>query len=523
MAGRKKKDTSVDEITGLVKEGLTKAKTRPTVHGYKPHDKQVTFHSSTDRGRLYIGGNRSGKTVGGIVEDIYRMRGVHPYQAVPPPPTRGRIVTVSYTEGIEKIIIPELCRWLPPSELINGSWEDSYSRSLRTLTLSNGSTAELMSYDQKLEKFAGTSRHWTHFDEEPPKDIFTECRMRLIDTGGCWYMTMTPVLGMTWVYDDIYIPGLAPGGNITVIIIDSSENPYISTAEVEAVVADMDENEKKARKAGQFVALGGIAFPKFNPERHVIENYNDWDIQRKARILTWSQYASMDHGFNAPTVWLFHAVSPSGSVITYDEIYDREKTLPFYVQEIHARNREQYRRVPDIYVGDPSVSQRNAITGTSVQKEYATMGIPILKGNNDVLSTVERINRYFEHGKWAITENCPNFIRELQRARWKVYETAKQRQDNPPREELHRKHSHSPDAARYFIGMMPDLSQAVAKSNEFQRVDEINKIVSGVTGAVDVSQIRQEGLTMDEYLQQSLRAPTTEWRSSVDETLGAEW
>jgi phage terminase large subunit-like protein len=203
----KKPAASVEEIVGLVREGLQRTVSRPSIHGYKPHDKQIAFHSSGDKGRLYIGGNRSGKTVGGIVEDIYRMRGIHPYQEIPPAPTRGRIVTVSYTEGIEKIVIPELCRWIPPSDLINGSWEDSYSRSLRTLTLSNGSTAELMSYDQKLEKFAGTSRHWIHFDEEPPKDIFTECRMRLVDTAGCWYMTMTPVNGMTWVYDDVYIPG----------------------------------------------------------------------------------------------------------------------------------------------------------------------------------------------------------------------------------------------------------------------------------------------------------------------------
>ena len=76
----KKADLSVTEIGSLFREGLTKAVSRPTVHGYRPHDKQVQFHSSTAKGRLYIGGNRSGKTVGGIVEDVFRMRGVHPYQ-----------------------------------------------------------------------------------------------------------------------------------------------------------------------------------------------------------------------------------------------------------------------------------------------------------------------------------------------------------------------------------------------------------------------------------------------------------
>jgi phage terminase large subunit-like protein len=526
--GRRKKEAglSVDEIGSLLKEGLSQAVTRPTIHGYKPHPKQIKFHSSTKKGRLYIGGNRAGKTVGGTVEDIWRMRGQHPYQKVPPPPTRGRICTISYTEGIEKIIIPELSRWLPPSDLINGSWEDSYSKSLRTLTLANGSTCELMSYDQAILKFAGTSRHWTHFDEEPPKDIYTECRMRLIDTGGCWYMTMTPVEGMTWVYDDVYIPGLTGDSNVTVIVVDSAENPHISEAELEEVVADLDENEKKARKQGQFVALGGLAFPKFNIDLHVIESFEEWDISRKTKILGWSQYQSMDHGFNAPTAWLWHAVSPSGSIVTFDELYDREKIIPFYAAEILKRNNLEYRRTPDIYVGDPAIRQRQAVTGTSIQTEYTGFGIPIVPGNNEVLIGVEKMNRNFEMGKWAVTENCVNFIRELQRARWKIYETAKQRQDNPPREELHRKHSHSPDAARYFISLLPDLRLPQQNTSEVQRIEQLNQELGTQLGAVKISAARQEGLTMDDYLNSMLKQ-STDWHrqqsASVDEYMGGEW
>jgi len=70
-------------------------------------------------------------------------------------------------QGIEKIILPELAKWIPPSDLIKQSWEESYNRGLRTLTLANGSFVEMMTYEMELEKFAGTSRHFIHFDEEP--------------------------------------------------------------------------------------------------------------------------------------------------------------------------------------------------------------------------------------------------------------------------------------------------------------------------------------------------------------------
>lgn len=506
-----KQKLSVDEIGGLFREGLNRAVTRPTVHGYVPHEKQIRFHSSPEKGRLYIGGNRSGKTVGGILEDIYWLRGQHPYKKVPPPPIRGRIVSVSLTEGIKKIIIPELTRWIPPSDLKNGSWEDSYNKAERTLTLTNGSSVELMSYDQDLDKFSGVSRHFTHFDEEPPKDIFDECRMRLVDTRGHWWITMTPVEGMTWVYDDVYLPGLTPGGNIAVIAIDSAENPYISTAEIEDVVSGLDEAEKQARKAGKFVQIGGLIYGKnFSLERHVIPPLG---VNQLHAIRNWTHYASMDHGLNNPTCWLFHAVSPQGNVITYDEIYDNERLIHSYAAEIHERNKFDGRRAPDIYVGDPAIAQRNAQTGDSVQIAYIKEGIPIVLSNNDVKAGLEKANRYLELNKQLIASNCVNLIREKQRYRWKIYETAKKRHDNNKREEPHKKDDHAVDSERYFFSFMPDLFIPPShEPNKYQTTNsQIKDMIVPTTPPV--------GQIIDMGLLTSMQPGSTEWHT-IDEHMG---
>lgn len=505
----RKKEMGLGEISELMSSGLTRLVSRPSVHGYIPHDKQISFHSAREKGRLYIGGNRSGKTVGGIVEDVWRMRGQHPYQEVPPAPTRGRIVTVSYTEGIQMIIMPELARWIPPSDLTNGSWEDSYNTQTRTLTLANGSTCELMSYDQKLEKFAGTSRHWVHFDEEPPKAIYDECRMRLVDTGGCWYITMTPVNGMTWVYDTVYIPGLVPGGNIRVITIDSSENPHISSAELDIVVADLDENEKQARQRGKFVQIGGLVFKKFSIA-NVIKPLTPEQLQQ---IRTWTHYGSLDHGLNNPTAWLWHAAGPNNLVVTYDEIYKNETLINQFAREIHERNALEGRQAPQVYVGDPAISQRNAQTGDSVQLAYTRAGVPIVLGNNDVLIGVEKMNRYLESKRWLITENCHNLIRELQRVRWKVYENAKKRHENNLREEIHKKDDHAPDSARYFFSLMPDMYIPQSKDRQERSGNQIIQEVLRPSNPPVGPNFFDTALTA------SLHRPQTEWQH-IDEHMG---
>jgi len=513
-----KKSLSVEELGGLLKEGLVKAVTRPTIHGYKPHETQTRFHQGEQQGKLYIGGNRSGKTVGGIVEDIWWLRGEHPFRNLFKPPVRGRIVTVSYTEGIKLIIIPELAKWLPPSDLINGSWEDSYSKADRVLTLNNGSTVELMSYDQKLEKFAGTSRHFIHFDEEPPQDIYNECRLRLLDTLGSWWITMTPVEGMTWVYDDLYMPNKNSNNRMLVVEIDTAENPHISNAEIEVVFEGLSSDDRKARKEGKFVQLGGTAFhhfiPQYAPVGHLLEVL---DEEKLERIKGWTHYASLDHGLNNPTAWLWHAVSPTGAVVTYDELYDNERLVNDFAQEIHIRNQLAGRVAPQIYVGDPAIAQRNAQTGDSIQTAYAMAGVPIVLGNNDVKIGIDKMNRYLKGGRWAIA-GCPNLVRELQRVRWKIYETAKRRRDNNPREELHKKDDHAPDSARYFFSLMPDLYLPPddPRKKEFNANMLIKETLGAVTAPVGPHYI---DMNLHKQLNQS---PNTEW-SEIDEHMGGIW
>lgn len=443
------------EALSKLAAGLKTQATRPNIHAYKPHAKQIIFHTEYDKGNLYIGGNRSGKTTGGIAEDIFQLTGKNPYRAVKPPPVAGRIISTNFIDGIEKVIKPELARWLPISELRGGSWFSAYDNKLRTLYLENGSFVEFMSYDQDLDAFAGTGRDFIHFDEEPPQDIFVENKARLIDFGGSYHITMTPIEGMTWVYDDIYIPGKNGLMGIKVVEVDMTENPYLHQGEVDQFISGLDADDKAARIHGKFVQIGGLIYKMFDPEIHVIDPF--------IPPVDWEQYASLDHGFSNPTAWLWESVSPDGRIVVFDEHYLSGEVVSYHAGIVHVKN-ANHKRSPDTYIGDPSIRNVDPITGTSIQQEYGDHDIPILLGNNDVQAGINRVASYLKHPgegdkpQLLITRNCQNLIYEMQRYRFKTYASRKMRQDNNQREVAHKKDDHACDSLRYFIMSRPDLS-----------------------------------------------------------------
>jgi len=461
---------SKDDLLSNVVNGLRTAAVRPNVLGYVPHKKQELFHKTDKKGRLYIGGNRSGKTTAGVVEGIWRLTGKHPFAkppfiATPERPIRGRVVGVDYPNGIEKILLPEYARWTPASELYGGAWEKAYQAKLRILRFKNGSTVEFMSYDQDVDKFAGTSRDFIHFDEEPPEAIYNECVARLVDTGGPWWLTMTPVEGMTWIYDRIYLPGTEGKVNyISVIEAHMKENPHLNQNEVELYLSSIDDpQERRARGEGKFVQLGGLIFKTFNPTIHVQDVGDDRYVPiEKLRGREWKWYISLDHGFNNPTAVLWHAVNAQNRVITFDEHYRSEWTVQQHADEIKKRI-AAHGRVPDIFVCDPALGQRNGVTGTSVQFEYNQLGLPFMLGNNDVHLGISRMNQYLREidgalPHWTIQGNCPMLVKEMARLRWKTYSSKKVASQVNKQDAIHKKDDHAPDSTRYFFTLLPDLA-----------------------------------------------------------------
>lgn len=433
-------------------EGLRAQVLRPNIYGYQPHDKQIEFHSSAAKKRLFLGGNRSGKTVGGATEAIMWLTGKHNYLQTPPPPVRGRCVSVDFINGVEKIVKPEVARWLPSSELTGGSWEKAYNKELRILSLKNGSTLEFMSMDQDVDKFAGTSRHFIWFDEEPPRDVYIECLQRLLDTSGSFWITMTPVDGMSsWIYDDLYLAA-KEDTEVKVVEVQMDDNPHVNWGDANVLLSGLTDEELEARRKGKFIQIGGLIYKMFDPNKHVID-----EIQIPE---DWLLVGGMDHGFSNATAWLWAGVNKDGRVIVFDEYYKSGEIIRTHAEEVHKRNQE-HGRYPDYYVGDPSIRNIDPITGTSVLLEYMDYGIPIVLGNNDQKAGINRVARYLTGvsgvPQLLITRNCTNLIREIARLRWAHWANRKSRDDKNKKEEQHKKDDHAADALRYLIASRPEL------------------------------------------------------------------
>ena len=460
------------EVLYRMSEQIRTTSIMPNLNRYKPHQKQEDFAKDQHKHRLYIGGNRSGKTVAGVVEDIRYLKGEHPHRKVPEVPVRGRVVGVDFASGIDKILLPQFAQWMPKSLLVNGSWEDSYSKERRVLKLENGSFVEFMSYDQDLQKFAGTSRHFVHFDEEPPELVYDECRARLVDTNGDWWMTLTPVEGMEYIYEQVYLPGKDGHALFGVTEVEMSDNPYLDPTAIEEYLSSLTPEQRAIREKGQFIQVGGAVFKEFNQLTHTIPPEH-FKLSRKHRI-----YVSVDYGWRDPTAILWHAVAPDGHIVTFAEHYQSQMTIAEHAEVFHRKNKELGVE-PYLVVGDPALSQTSGVKGTSYQQEFN------LHGMNIIIDIIPRqigvgLNKMQQYMKpnpdtgrpwWQVTDDCPSLISELSKLKYKRRANRQQEFTLNKLEEIQDKDNHAFDSSRYFFTLMDDLTPETIKGLKERLMD----------------------------------------------------
>lgn len=274
---------------------------------------------------------------------------------------------------------------------------------------------------------------------------------------------MTPVEGMTWIYDTIYEKGVLGDKNIDITEVDMAENPHLDQQEVREFLDSLSEDEANARGHGKFVQMGGLVYKTFSPKIHIIDPIDFPKLKGPG----YKHYMSLDHGFNNPTSVHWHAVNTDNEVITFDEHYESGQIIDYHAAVIHGKE-ATHGRIPDIRICDPALAQKQAVTGTSIQTEYAIRGIGMVLGNNDVMTGVAKVNQYLalrEDGtpSWHITRNCANLIREISRLRWKTWASKKQQNQNNPYDQIHKKDDHACDECRYFFSFMPELRQTITK------------------------------------------------------------
>ena len=428
--------------------------------GEKKHLKQLAFHKCLKRNRWVFGGNRSGKTECGAVEAIYMARGIHPYRENRKD-VFGWVVSLS-REVQRDVAQSKIMKYLPRewiAEVIMSSGrkdnpEHGIIDQIKIKNVFGGiSTIGFKSCDQGREKFQGSSLDFVWFDEEPPEDIYRECKMRVIDKRGDIFGTMTPLKGLTFVYDEIY---LNSGGSSEVWyeFVEWADNPYLSQKETAELTSSMSDEELNSRRFGRFSAASGLVYTEFDENLHVIEPFDlpyDWQCD-----------ISIDPGLNNPLSAHWYYVDYDDNVYVAAEHFEAGKDVEYHSRRIkEICDKLGWRRDGDGRVRaliDSAANQKTLASLKSVTElfyEHGVLANPNV--NKDLFSGIARVKEYFKNRRIFIFKNCVNLIRELKKYRWGDGDVPKKTDD------------HALDELRYFIMSRPQIKPPAPQLTAVQK------------------------------------------------------
>lgn len=431
--------------------------------GKKVHKKQIAFHKCKKRNRWVFGGNRSGKTECGAVETVYLARGVHPYRK-----NRQNVFgwVVSLSQQVQRDVAQKkILHYLRPDQIadivmLSGRKDNPTAGVIDQIVVKNvfGGTSVIgfKSCDQGREKFQGSSLDFVWFDEEPPKDVYEECLMRVIDREGDIFGTMTPLKGLTFIYEEIYL-NKKNNPEIWYEFMEWADNPYLSKKEIARMEQTLDEATLQSRKLGRFCTREGLVYPEFDERVHVIEPF---DLPPE-----WQDTISIDPGLKNPLSAHWYAVDYDGNVYVVAEHYRAGEDIDFHARAIEETSdrlnwkRDGAGRLNALI--DSAAGQRTLASVKSVSELFYERNILVNPHvNKEMFSGIARVKSYLntQNGlpNLYIFSCCPQMIREIKGYFWG-------KGDNPEKHD-----DHAMDELRYYLMSKPKAA-AVREDSEVKR------------------------------------------------------
>ncbi|MBQ7977213.1 MAG: terminase family protein [Clostridia bacterium] len=417
----------------------------------KIHKKQMQFHKCKKRNKWVFGGNRSGKTQCGAVEAVWLARGIHPFRENKKN-CDGWVVSLSQQVQRDvaqsKVLYYLNPDWIVDIVMLNGRKDSAQNGVIDYILINNvfGGVSKIgfKTCDQGREKFQGTSLDWVWFDEEPPFDIYLECRMRVLDREGSIFGTMTPLKGLTWVYDKIY---LNEGGDDEVWCIEMewADNPYLSKAEIDSLTKSLSADELESRRFGKFTASGGLVYSEFEPNVHIIEPFS---VPHD-----WYDNISIDPGLHNPLSAHWYAVDFDGNIYVIAEHYEAGQPIEYHANKIieKCQNLGWHTGFDGKYGAliDSAANQKTLASSKSVSELFLEYGINVNPNvNKDLFSGISRVKSYLKNAKGEarlfIFSTCVNMIREIKGYWWGKADAPIKKDD------------HAMDELRYYIMSRPE-------------------------------------------------------------------
>lgn len=418
--------------------------------GKKKHKKQMAFHKCKKRNRWVFGGNRSGKTECGAVECLWILRGIHPYR-------KNRRDAFGWCVSLSQQVQRDVAQakilyylpksWIADIVMLSGRRDSPSGGVIDQIKIKNVfggiSTLGFKSCDQGREKFQGSSLDFVWFDEEPPRDVYEECLMRVMDRRGDIFGTMTPLKGKTFIYSEIYL-NTRKNPEIWHEFMTWEDNPFLSKREIALLESALDQSALDSRRYGRFSEGQGLVYPEFDESVHVIPPFN---VPRE-----WQDIISIDPGLNNPLSAHWYCVDWDGNIYVVAEHFAAGKDIDYHAEAIKRISEklgwktDRFGRVRALI--DSAANQRTLASSKSVTELFSERGILADPNvNKDVFAGISRVKGFLKRdngeGNLYIFNTCVNMIEEFKSYFWAGGDTPVKRDD------------HCMDELRYYIMTRP--------------------------------------------------------------------
>jgi phage terminase large subunit-like protein len=388
------------------------------------------------RERLFLAGNRIGKTSAGAYEMALHLSGRYPEfwegRRFDHPITAWASGESSKTSRdiVQHALLgpahDQGSGMIPRDLIVRATAKTGIADAIETVFVRHvsGGISELgiKSYDQGRESFQGTARHVLWLDEECDHSIYIECLLRSMTTQGLVYLTCTPLLGMTDVIRAFLTP--EEGSEKFFVQCDWDSVPHLDAAAKEALLASIPPYQRDARSKGvpqlgagaiYQIAESDIVVPDFEIPEHYPRCFG-LDIGWRKTAAVW---AAKDR--------------ESGVIYLYSEHYQGLQQPSLHADAIKSRGGW----IPGTI--DPAAQGRTQSDGQQMIELYRGCGLDLQPAVNAVEAGLYQVWQLMSAGKLKVFRSLGNWLAEF-----RLYQ-----RDNEGR--IVKQNDHLMDATRYLV------------------------------------------------------------------------
>lgn len=427
--------------------------------------------------RLFMAGNRVGKSIAGCYELACHLTGNYPswwnghrFDGPIQAWAIGKDAK-AVRDTIQKELLGPIGEWgtgmLPAHTLGKSFGLQGTPQAIDIIKIrhKNGGWSELgfKNYQQEIGSFMGTSRHAVWLDEECPIEIYNECNIRTATVDGIMLVTFTPLDGLTPMVVNFckradFLVGAKPivavddaedwdeeaaymvGADTPKAVVQAGWNdaPWLSDTMKQRLLEDTPLHLRQARMEGVPAMGSGNVYP--TPLEEIL--VDPFEIPS-----SWPRMYALDVGWNR-TAAVWGALDPvTDTLYFFAEHYLGKEVPAVHGYAIRSHGEWQHGVI------DPAAHGRSPTDGAQLIRTYKDLGLILYPAKNEVESGVLNLGQRFAVGKAKVFKNLINFQKE-----YLLYKRDKNGK-------IVKENDHLMDCARYIVNNMIRMTSLAEHKN----------------------------------------------------------